>query len=197
MAKLTDKQKVFVNEYLIDMNATRAYKIAYPKVTKDETAMAAASRMLRNVKVQEKIAERMKDREVRTEITQDKVIKELAAIAFANGSDFAKVVEKPAYDKIGNPVIDDETGKQLKYQDVEIELTDKLSPDKKKAIAAIKMGKNGIEVATCDKVRALELLGRHLGMWNDKVKVEGDLNVNNPFENISTEDLLKIAKMKQ
>lgn len=161
MAKLTDKQKVFVDEYLIDMNATRAYKVAYPSVTKDETAMAAASRMLRNVKVQEKIAERMKDREIRTELTQDKVLKELAAIAFANGSDFAKVVKK-----------ENEFGEE--YQDVELELTDKLTVEKKKAIAGIKMGKNGIEVNTCDKVKALELLGRHLGMWNDKLQVNNE-----------------------
>ncbi len=34
------------------------------------------------------------------------------------------------------------------------------------------MGKNGIEVSTCDKVKALELLGRHLGMFSDKVQLE-------------------------
>jgi len=48
---LTAKQKVFADEYLIDLNATRAYKVAYPNVKKDETAKAAASRMLTNVKL--------------------------------------------------------------------------------------------------------------------------------------------------
>lgn len=37
---LTAKQKIFADEYLIDLNATRAYKVAYPKVKKDETDKA-------------------------------------------------------------------------------------------------------------------------------------------------------------
>ena len=72
---LTPKQKIFADEYLIDLNATRAYKMAYPNVTKEETAAAAGARLLRNVKVEEYIQERMKDREKRTEITQDMVLK--------------------------------------------------------------------------------------------------------------------------
>ena len=48
---MTKKQKIFADEYLIDLNATRAYKVAYPAVKKDETAAQAGSRMLRNVKV--------------------------------------------------------------------------------------------------------------------------------------------------
>ena len=39
---MTEKQKRFCDEYLIDLNATRAYKAAYPSVKKDETAAAAA-----------------------------------------------------------------------------------------------------------------------------------------------------------
>ena len=48
---LTPKQKIFADEYLIDLNATRAYKVAYPKVKKDEVAKAAGSRLLTNVNV--------------------------------------------------------------------------------------------------------------------------------------------------
>ena len=81
---MTDAQKRFCDEYLIDLNATRAYKVAYPRCKKDETANAASSRMLRNVKVQEYISEKQQEIEKRTEITQDKVIKELANIAFFN-----------------------------------------------------------------------------------------------------------------
>lgn len=192
--KLTEKQKRFCDEYLIDLNATRAYKVAYPNVKKDKTASQAGSRMLRNVKVKEYIDKRIKDREKRTEITQDNVLKELAAIAFSNGSKFAKVVERKAYDEEGEPIIDKETGQQLTYKAVDMVLTDELSDIDKKAIASIKRGKNGIEVSTCDKVRALELLGKHLGMFKDKVELSG--GINNPFENLSTEELLKIASDK-
>ncbi len=176
MAALTTNQKRFVNEYLIDLNGTRAYKAAYPGVKSDKTAAAAATRMLRNVKVQEYIEKRMKDREKRTEITQDRVLEELAAIAFANASDFAKVVEKQAVITLesGKRIpLTDETGKPVMIKDVELILTDNLLPEQKKALSGIKHGKHGIEVASCDKVRALELLGRHLGMFKDKVEVSG------------------------
>lgn len=188
MAKLTDKQRVFANEYLVDLNATRAYKKAYPGVKKEETINAAASRMLRNVKVKEYIDKRMKEREIRTEITQDKVLQELATIAFSNGTDFAKVVERPISVN-GVPVLDEE-GNQRTYKDVELEVTDNLSMNKKKAITAIKNTKFGISVETADKVKALELLGKHLGMFKDKLEVTG--NINNPYEGLSSEDLKKL-----
>ena len=47
---LTEKQKIFCDEYLVDLNATRAYKAAYPKVKKDTVAAASAARLLTNVK---------------------------------------------------------------------------------------------------------------------------------------------------
>ena len=57
--------------------------------------------------------------------------------------------------------------------DVELTLTDRLTPDQVKALSGIKRGKYGIEVAQCDKVKALELLGRHLGMFKDKIELSG------------------------
>lgn len=48
---MTEKQKIFCDEYLKDLNATRAYKVAYPKVKKDEVARANGSRMLTNANV--------------------------------------------------------------------------------------------------------------------------------------------------
>ena len=146
---MTKKQKLFADEYLIDLNATRAYRVAYPAVKRDETAAAAAARMLRNVKVQEYISERMQERQQRTEITQDMVIKELAAIGFSKATDYVTI-------KGGVVCIKD---------------TDALTEDQIRAIAGIKEGANGIEVKLNDKEKALELLGRHLGMWNDKLDI--------------------------
>ena len=172
---LTDKQKLFADEYLIDLNATRAYKAAYKSVKKDETAAVNGSRLLRNARVAEYIEERMKDREKRTEITQDFVLKELYAIASSNGSDFAQVIEEPIIQN-NHYVKDPDTGKLRMQEVVKIIPTDKLPEEKKKAIAGIREGKYGIEVATCDKVRALELLGRHLGMFTDNIKLKSDAN---------------------
>ena len=148
---MTEKQKIFADEYLIDLNATRAYRKAYPSVKKDETAAQAGSRMLRNVKVAEYIAERMQARQERTEITQDRVLEELAAIAFARATDYAEVKDDQVF-------IKDTAG---------------LSENQIKAIAGIKQGKFGIEVKLSDKEKALELLGRHLGMFKDRVEVSG------------------------
>ena len=94
---LTAKQKIFADEYLIDLNATRAYKVAYPNIKKDETARANSSRMLTNANVASYVEKRMKDRQKRTEITQDMVLKELAKIGFADVTDFVSIEDKGAY----------------------------------------------------------------------------------------------------
>lgn len=149
--ELAEKQKVFADEYLIDLNATRAYKVAYPRVKKDEVAAVNGSKLLRNTKVAAYIAERMQERQKRTEVTQDRVVQELAAIAFARATDYAEV-----------------TGGT-----VHIKNTSELDDEQVRAIAGIKEGANGIEIKLNDKEKALELLGRHLGMWNDKLDVKG------------------------
>lgn len=103
--------------------------------------------MLRNVKVQEQITELRSRQSKRTEITADMVLNELAAIAFADRTEIAKINERGF---------------------VEFTPTDKLPKDLKKVISGIKEGKFGIEVVTADKVRALELLGKHLGIFDKR-----------------------------
>ena len=66
---MTEKQKIFADEYLIDLNATRAYRVAYPAVKKDETAKSAGSRMLTNVNVKKYIDKRLE--EIHSEKTAD------------------------------------------------------------------------------------------------------------------------------
>lgn len=192
MGAITEKQKRFADEWLVDLNGTRAYKAAYPSVKKDETAKAAASRLLTNVNVKVYIQERQKEREKRTEITQDRVLHELALIAFAKASDYARVVEKDAMVEVdGNmvPVLD-EDGNQVKYRTVEPILTDELTEDQKKAIAVIKKGRDGFEIKPYSKIQALELLGKHLGMFTEKVEVKN--TTPNAFEGLTTEELKKL-----
>lgn len=57
---MTPKQRRFADEYLIDLNATRAYKTAYPYVKNDDVAAVNASRLLKNIQVQEYVSERIK-----------------------------------------------------------------------------------------------------------------------------------------
>lgn len=57
---MTNKEQMFADEWLIDMNQTRAYKAAYPNVKKDNVAAAAASRLLKKQEIHEYIEERLK-----------------------------------------------------------------------------------------------------------------------------------------
>lgn len=150
-AGLTEKQKRFCEEYLIDLNATRAYMAAYPRVKNENTAAACASENLRKPKVKEYLDERKKDRQKRTEITQDRVLRELATIAFTNATEIV------SYDRGGH---------------VRIKATEDLGKDEKKIIAGIKEGQWGTEVKFHDRLRALELLMKHLGMFDQKDELD-------------------------
>lgn len=83
---LSDRQKRFCNEFLVDMNATAAYKRA-GYAAQGNAAEAAASRLLSNAKVQAYIAEKQKALAIRTEITQDMVLQRWWQIATADPND--------------------------------------------------------------------------------------------------------------
>lgn len=190
MAKLTARQQRFADEYLVDLNGKQA---AIRAGYSERTAEAQASRLLSNVNLQHYIQKRKQERVERTEITQDMVLFELAAIAFSNAADYAAVVEKeatmetaegdviPLYDKDGNPVM---------YRTVEPVLTADLTDRQKRALSVIKKGRDGFEVKPYDKIRALELIGKHIGMFTDKVEVAGEIN--NPMAGLTTEELKKL-----
>lgn len=173
---LNERQQRFVEEYLIDLNATQA---AIRSGYSQKTAYSMGQRLLKHVEVQRQIQERKQDRVERTEITQDMVLKELASIAFSNAADYASVIEKqamvdvegvmlPMHDAEGNPVM---------YRTVEPVLTEELTDEQKKALSVIKKGKDGFEIKPYDKVRALELLGKHLGMFTDKLDINSDVDM--------------------
>lgn len=144
---LNEKQKRFVSEYIIDLNAKQA---AIRAGYSPKGAEPQASRLLSNAKIQTEIAKAMEDREKRTGITQDRVLAELSAIAFAKATDYVEVGKDGL---------------------VKIKPTASLTDEQKKAIAGIKEGANGIEVKLVDKTKALEMLSRHLGLFNDKLNV--------------------------
>ena len=80
-AKLTDKQRTFVAEYLVDLNATQAaIRAGYSAKTANEQG----ARLLTNVSVAAAIAEAQAERAQRTEISQDRILDELASIAFGD-----------------------------------------------------------------------------------------------------------------
>lgn len=144
MAKLNDRQERFVDEYLVDHNATAAAKRAGYS---EKTARSQGQRLLTNVDIQAAIQKRQARLRGKLEITQERVLEELAAIAFANGADFATVNQNGI---------------------VRITPTSELPDEKRKAIASIKEGQYGTEVKLHDKVKALELLAKYLGMFDSK-----------------------------
>ena len=114
---MTRRQKLFVKEYLKDLNATQA---AIRAGYSERTAGSLGQRLLKNVEIQKAIQKAMKKRERNTEITAERVLKEIAAIAFA-----------PIDDK-------------LNYR---------------------------------DKIKALELLGKHQALFVDRVEHSGEVNI--------------------
>lgn len=167
-----NKQDLFVKEYLKDLNATQAYIRAGYKAKDEKSAAVLANRLLRKVKIQEKIQVAMKEREKRTEITQDRVLREIANLAFT-----------------------DRTGiVNLKKNRVIIQDFEELTPEQRACVAGVKETKYGIEVSFYNKEKALEMLGRHLGMFNDKVKIDGEMTVNNPLQGLTTEELKKLIQ---
>lgn len=163
--KLTEKQKRFVDEYLIDLNATQA---AIRAGYSEKTANRIAEQNLSKPAIQEYLQGRMKDREKRTEIKQDEVLQELAKIGFSNIKDFLEF--KTAKGVVG---YDKETGEEIIDWRVNLAVKDSAEIDGS-LIAEISISKDGtFKFKLHDKMSALDKIGRHLGMFKDKMELTG------------------------
>lgn len=163
---MTDKQKIFCDEYLKDFNATRAYKVAYPSCKKDEAAKSAGSRLLTNVNVISYIQEGKEKLKNKMEITQERVIQEMARIAFG---DIRKLYnESGGLKNIQD--LDDDTAAII----TSIESTEEFDGygQDREQIGYTK------KVKMADKTKALDMLGKYFGMFKEKVEVNQD----KPFE---------------
>ena len=146
---LTNKQKAFVREYLIDLNGTQAaLRAGYKK----DSAAVVGCENLKKPNIQQAIQEEMSKREERTRVTQDKVVKELAKIAFSNMRSFVEWGPNSVKLKESSQISDDDSA-------CVSEVTQ----------SATQYG-NTIKLKLHDKKAALELLGRHLGMFSDVIK---------------------------
>lgn len=156
---LTPKQQMFVQEYLIDLNATQA---AIRAGYSEATAKEQGARLLTNVNVRNAVDEAQGKRAETAEITMQRVLDELSLIAFSDISDYADIEVTPstkiegAYEK-----------------SITIRNTADIPTDKIRVISSIKEGQCGIEIKLYDKLKALELIGRHLAMFTDKTQLTG------------------------
>lgn len=156
MAKLTNKQKRFIEEYLIDLNATQAsIRAGYSP----ETAKEIGCENLTKPNIKNEIDKAIAERSRRTGINQDRVLREIAKIAFVNPSDVinfnqATVKENASDDDLA--VISGIKIKSIPTDDGNIQER---------------------EVKLYDKLKALDMLGKHLGMFTDKIELKGDMGV--------------------
>ena len=160
---MTKKQKRFIEEYLIDLNATQA---AIRAGYSPDTAKSIGSENLTKPDIKAQIAKAMAERSRRTGVNADRVVMELAKIAFVNAND----------------VIDPKTAT----------IKEGALPEDTAAIQSVKVktfGEDGLEreIKMADKLKALELLGKHLGMFRDKLEVSGTLET----EKTKLDDLLQ------
>ena len=167
MAKLTPKQQRFVDEYLIDLNATQsAIRAGYsPK-----TAEQGAAQLLRNIKVQEKITELQNARNERVEVDQDYVLNRLIQV------DQLDIID--ILDNTGNFKPINEWPKEWRLNLSSFEI--------------VETAEGGFvkKIKFPDKVKNLELLGSHIkvGAWMNKQTI--DLSGNLKHEVSSLSDLM-------
>lgn len=152
MAKLTAKQQRFVEEYLIDLNATQAYiRAGYKNF---DSAGVEANKTLNIPKIRKAVDEAMAERSKRTGINQDRILQEIAKLALVNIDDVVDLntgIVKPTATKEDLACI----------QSIKIKPTE--------------FGEER-EIKFYDKKGSLELAGKHLGMFKEKVELEADIS---------------------
>jgi phage terminase small subunit len=177
MNKLTHKQQRFIAEYVIDGNATqaairagysgnRAKEIGYENLTKPH--------------IKALIEQKQKEQTEKAGVTAEAVIKELASIGFSKVTDYLEVKDYEVLigyenDSDGNQDVSRPTTRTIRG--VEVYKTVDVPEEKQSAIAEIRQTKDGISLKLYDKTKALELLGRNLGIFKDRLEVDGELSV--------------------
>lgn len=174
---LTPKQDRFVEEYLIDLNATQA---AIRTGYSEKTAYSQGQRLLKHVEVATAIAAGQAKLSVKSGVTAERVIAELAKIGFAELADVTDWGTKEVaigFDADGKRLRPEDIGEAavVRYLDAPYVTPinrDDLTKDIRASVAEVSLGKEGFKIKMHDKVSALTQIGRHLGMWNDKLQVD-------------------------
>lgn len=153
---MTPKQSRFVDEYLIDLNATQA---AIRAGYSPRTAGAQGEALLKNPEVAQFVKFEMDERSKRTRVTADRVIEELSRIAFFD--------IRKAFRPDGTLMSVDEMDQDARAVIVSLDVHDLHD---REGNPTGRMSK----VKLADKLGALTLLMRHMGLLNDKLKIQGD-----------------------
>lgn len=167
---LTDKQRLFCIYYVKCFNATKAYQKAYEVDMK--TAMAAGSRMLRNVKVKEEIMNLKQNRLNREFLSEEDIFQKYMDIAFADITDFVEFGQEEVqvmamYGPV--EVKDPETGekKPLMKKVNAVRFRESSNVDGT-IISEVKQGKDGASIKLADRMKALEWLADHMNLATEE-----------------------------
>ena len=162
--EITDKMRQFVDEYLIDLNATQA---AIRAGYSEATAQEQSSQLLDRPDIRELVEQRQKDRIDRTQLSQDLTVNELKTIAFSDVADFVIVKE--------GGVIEQRPFNELKKEQTRcVKKIKQTVRTAQSSDGSILHQTATLEIELHDKLKALELLGRHLGMFNDSIRLKSE-----------------------
>ena len=162
--QITDKMKRFINEYLVDFNATQA---AIRAGYSESTAQEQSSQLLARPDIRALIAEGQKAIAERTQSFQDDAVSELKIVGFSDLADFLTV-------KDGGIVEQKPFNELTKEQTKCIKKIKQVVRSSHSADGTILHQTAVIEIELHDKLKALELLGRHLGMFNDSIRLKSE-----------------------
>lgn len=157
-ATLTPKEKAFVREYLVDLNQTAAAKRAGYGGTHDSSKQLGA-KLMRKAGIKRAIKQAMDARAKRTNVTADRVLEEIARIAFVD--------VRELFNEDGTLKNPRQLGAEVAAALSSIDVSEVGGGD-----APVSVTK---KAKLHDKVGALTLAARHLGMLNDKLKIEGEV----------------------
>jgi len=170
--QITDKMKRFINEYLVDFNATQA---AIRAGYSESTAQEQSSQLLARPDIRALIAEGQKAIAERTQSFQDDAVSELKIVGFSDLADFLTVKE--------GGIVEQKSFDQLtKAQTKCIKKIKQTVRSSHSADGTLLHQTATLEIELHDKLKALELLGRHLGMFNDTLRLEGALPLTISFD---------------
>lgn len=175
---LTEKKALFVREYLVDLNATQAATRAGYSA---KTAHSQGPRLLDDVDVAAAIGRAQQERAERTGITADRVLAELAKVGFSNLSDVTDWGTREVafgFDGDGKKLPAEDIGEaaMVRYVDapyVKPVNRDDLPAHIRSAVSEVALTRDGFKIKMHDKVGALTQMGRHLGMFTEKVEMSG------------------------
>jgi len=174
---LTPRQQRFVEEYIVSLNATQAaIRAGYSA----ETARAQGSRLLTNADIERAIASAKEARSKATGITAERVIEELAVLAFSDVTHYD-------VDDEGNVTL--AAGAPSNAHRAISAIKRRISTDKDGAVT------REVELKLWDKPGPLKLAGRHVNVagFFDKVEVTGKDGGPVRFENLTTSE--RVARL--